>query len=363
MKVRLLTSVAAAALAGLAPGALAQTAPAQATQATEEQAGDDVVVTGVRGSIREAVEIERQADTVVSVITADDVGQFADQNVAESLQRVAGVTIQRVEGEGRTIQIRGLSSNFNQVVVNGAQIGSSDPDGNRSVSLDIISSDLLSGIRVAKTLTPDTDHDSLGAQVNLLTLSAFDREGTTGRIRAEGGLAEYADRLSYKLTADFTTRLLDDTLGIAVAAAYSKRNIQSEEVRSPDPNAADVTAAGAVSIRSFTAPQPAGTTRFLVPRIVDQRLKRNERERIGGTVQLDYRPDPDHRWSLAVIAAQLEDADTRIQNEWEVGQTTITAAGTGTARYTTRIEQQLFFQDSKDRLIAGNAFGETASER
>ena len=356
-------------LLAVATGAAAQTsdpnqaqpAQQQASKTVEQQAaeGDEIIVTGVRGSLKEAIEIERQADTVVSVITADDAGQFADQNVAESLQRVAGVTIQRVEGEGRTIQVRGLNSNFNQVVLNGAQVGSSDPDGNRSVSLDIISADLLSGIRVAKTLTPDTDHDSLGAQVNLLTLSAFDRTGTTGRVRVEGGLAEYTNRISPKVTADFTTRLLDDTLGIALAGTYSKRYIQSEEVRSPDPNAADVTAAGAVTRRSFTDPQPAGTTRFLVPRIVDQRLKRNERERIGGTFQIDYRPDEDNRWSLAVIGAQLKDADTRIQNEWEVGQTpTISAVTTGSARYTTRLEQQLFFQDSTDRVWAGNFYGE-----
>jgi iron complex outermembrane recepter protein len=346
-------------LLAIATGAGAQTSdPNQAQPTQQANEGEEIIVTGVRGSLKEAIEIERQADTVVSVITADDAGQFADQNVAESLQRVAGVTIQRVEGEGRTIQVRGLNSNFNQVVLNGAQVGSSDPDGNRSVSLDIISADLLSGIRVAKTLTPDTDHHSLGAQVNLLTLSAFDRDGTTGRVRVEGGLSEYENRISPKVTADFTTRLLDDTLGIALAGTYSKRYIQSEEVRSPDLNAADVTATGAITRRSFTDPQPAGTTRFLVPRIVDQRLKRNERERIGGTFQIDYRPDQDNRWSLAVIGAQLKDADTRIQNEWEVGQTTITAAGTGTARYTTRIEQQLFFQDSTDKVWAGNFYGE-----
>lgn len=342
----------------------AQQAQQQAATALEAEAESDaIIVTGVRGALKEAVEIERQADTVVSVITADDAGQFADQNVAESLQRVAGVTIQRVEGEGRTIQVRGLSSNFNQVVLNGAQVGSSDADGNRSVSLDIISADLLSGIRVAKTLTPDTDHDSLGAQVNLLTLSAFDRDDTTtGRVRVEGGLAEYEDRISPKVTADFTTRLLDDTLGIALAGTYSKRFIQSEETRSPDPNAADLTPGNTrspITRRSFTNPVSPGTTgTFLVPRIVDQRLKRNERERIGGTFQIDYRPDDDNRWSLALIGARLKDADTRIQNEFEVGQTPITAASTGVARYTTRLEQQLFFQDSTDRVLAGNAFGE-----
>ncbi len=339
--------------------AIAVAGAAMAQTPVAEPADGDIVVTGVRAALKEAVEIERRSDTVVSVITADDAGQFADQNVAESLQRIPGVTIQRVEGEGRTIQVRGLNSDFNQVLINGAQIGSSEPDGGRSVSLDVISSDLLSGIRVAKTLTPDTDQDSLGAQVNLLTLSAFDREGTTGRIRAEAGLSEYSDRISPKVSADFTTRLAGDALGIALAATYSKRYIQSEEVRATAFQRF-VTAAGVVSPTtgsSVTTPPPAGT-RFIVPGIVDQRLKRNERERIGGTVQFDYRPDDDNRWSLTLVGAQLKDRDTRIQNEWEVGQTTTTAASTGSARYTTRLEQQLFFQDSTDRVLAGNFYGE-----
>jgi iron complex outermembrane recepter protein len=339
--------------------ALAAVQPAIAQTAVAEAEGDEIIVSGIRAALNEAVAIERASDTVISVITADDAGQFADQNVAESLQRIPGVTIQRVEGEGRTVQVRGLNSNFNQVVVNGAQIGSSDPDGNRSVSLDLISSDLLSGIRVAKTLTPDTDHDSLGAQVNLLTLSAFDRKGTTARVRVEGGITEYASKISPKISGDFTT-LLDvggeDTLGVAVAVSYSERNIQSEEVRGNTPLTRYVSPSGAVS-----ATNTAGSTRFLVPSIVDQRLKNNKRERIGGTLQLDFRPDDDNQFSLTVIGARLKDQDVRTQNEWEVGQSTVTvaAAATGSARYnTTRLEQQLFFQDSTDRLFAANFYGE-----
>ncbi|MBA4771845.1 MAG: TonB-dependent receptor [Sphingomonas sp.] len=335
-------------------------APAKATGDEETE----VIVTGVRRSLQGAVAIERESNTVISTITADEAGQFADQNIAESLQRLAGVTIQRVEGEGRTIQVRGLNSNFNQVVVNGAQIGSSDPDGARSVSLDVISSDLLSGITVAKTLTPDTDQDSLGAQVNLRTLSAFDRRGTTARLRAEGGLAEYSNTISPKFGGDFTTRLANDTIGIALAGTYSRRFIQSEEIRGVTPTTVFVSPTGTVSPASPTGALPtntAGLTRVLVPRIVDQRLKNNDRERIGATAQIDWRPSADHRFSLSVIRAQLEDRDLRRQNEWEVGQSTvrITEARTGFARYTTtRLEQQLFYQDSKDRLFAGNFIGE-----
>lgn len=354
---------AVAASAQPVPPAAAATVPAPVSDAEPKLEDDIIVVTGVRAALNEAIAIERASNTVVSVLTADDAGQFADQNVAESLQRIPGVTIQRVEGEGRTIQVRGLSSNFNQVVINGAQIGSSDPDGNRSVSLDIISSDLLSGIKVAKTLTPDTDHDSLGAQVNLLTLSAFDRTGTTGRLRAEVGLAEYAQLPSMRFTADLTTKLDvggDDTLGIAVAFTYNRRRIQSEEVRGARPLFATPPLPGARLVPPSVNPIP-GVPNVLVPGIVDQRLKNNDRERMGGTVQLDFRPDDDNKWSLTVIGAQLRDADLRRQNEWEVGQATvgIAAVEAGSVRYaTTRLEQQLFFQNSRDRLIAGNAYGE-----
>jgi len=355
------------ALIGVSTLGLAQPLLAQETDAAMQASAEidpvaqEIVVSGVRGALKEAVEIERQSVTVVSVITADDAGQFADQNVAESLQRIAGVTINRVEGEGRTIQVRGLSSNFNQVVINGAQMGSSDVDGGRSVSLDIISADLLGGIKVAKSLTPDMDQDSLGAQVNLLTLSAFDREGTTGRFRAEGGLAEYATEPSYRFTGDFTTKLLDDTLGIAVAATYSLRNIQSEEVRSPDPNACCAIVSGRpTAVPLGDSRLPAGVAPILVPRIVDQRLKNNERERMGGTFQIDYRPDDDNRWQLTIIGAQIKDADLRQQNEWEVGQTVINqpSVTTGSAQYTTRLERQIFFQNSTDRIYGGNFYGE-----
>jgi TonB-dependent receptor len=358
------------ALVGVATLALAQPvlaqAPAQSTetgtnpQAGTEVAGEDIVVRGFRSALKEAIDIERQATAVISVITADDAGQFPDQNVAESLQRVAGVTIERNEGEGRTIQVRGLNSNFNQVLINSAQIGSSDASGGRSVSLDIISSDLLNGITVAKTLLPETDHDSLGAQVNLLTLSAFDRKGMTGRLRAEGGLADYATKPSYRFGGDFTT-LLDvggeDTLGIAVAFSYARRNIQSEEVRGNTPRRRFVSTSGAIS-----GTETPGSQAFLAPTIVDQRLKQNERERVGGTFQVDYRPDDDNQWSFTLIGAQLKDADVRTQNEWEVGQAgTLVAIGPGNARFNgTRLEQQLFFQNSTDRVFAANFSGRNA---
>lgn len=322
--------------------------------ATEE----DILVTGVRGNIIEALEIERQADTVISVITADDIGQFADQNVAESLQRIPGVTILRSEGEGREIQVRGLSSDFNQVVINGAQVGSSNPDGGRSVTLDVISSELLSGVRVAKTLTPDTDHDSLGAQVNLLTLSAFDRPGTTGRLRVEGGLAEYSDRISKKIAGDFTTRLAGDTLGIAFAFNYFDRFIQGDELRD-DRGAENLFALpnGRFSLRNQT-----GATRFLRPGEVDQRVEVGNRERLGGTFQIDYRPDEDNRWALAVLAGRLKDDDVRLQQEWETRRadrdSEIRFAGPGNVRLDdVELEQQVFFQDITDQVISGNFTG------
>lgn len=337
------------------PGAAPGTEDAAAALAEGEE---EIVVTGVRGAIREAVEIERRADTVVSVLTADDAGQFADQNVAESLQRIPGVTIVRTEGEGRFIQVRGLSSDFNQVVVNGAQIGSSDPDGGRSVALDIISSELLSGIQVAKTLTPDTDHDSLGAQVNLLTLSAYDRKGTSARLRGEIGMAEYASKISPRITGDFTTLLGDgDTFGIAAAFTYYKRHIQGEE-RRDNAGAVDRFANTNGTFGNVATP---GSTRFLIPGIFDQRLEINERERIGGTVQFDFRPDDDNRFSATVIAGRLKDQDTRLQNEYEPQRTNarVAALGEGSVRLTNaRLRRQIAFFDNTDRVIAGNVFGE-----
>lgn len=347
-----------------------QSAQAQSEAAApasgEEVVMDAIIVSGQRASISRAIELERSSDTLITAITADDIGNFADQNVAESLQRAAGVTIVRDEGEGRFIRVRGLSDDFNQVLLNGAQLGSSDPGGGRSVALDVVSSELLRGITVAKALTPDLDHDSLGALVELRTLSAFDRPQNSLRLRAEGSHNQRSGLWSPKFGADLTWRSKDDRFGVALAFNYFDRELELDNLRNdvgPPFSAIFRTPTNTILVDPAPTAIPAGSTRFLRPQEVDQRVEIGNRKRVGGTVGLDFRPTDNAKYYLNFIAARLEDSDVRVQQEIELRRASrpqdIAEINERGGLFTrVDFEKQVFFQDRTDRIFAANFGGE-----
>jgi len=123
-----------------------------------------------------ALNEQKNADNIRNVISSDQIGRFPDQNVAEALQRVPGITITRDQGEGRFVQIRGTNPNLNSISINGEQIPSPEGDA-RFIALDVIPSNVLSNIEVNKAITPDMDGDAVGGSVNLNTLTPI--EGQT----------------------------------------------------------------------------------------------------------------------------------------------------------------------------------------
>lgn len=160
--------------------AAAQTAtPAQ----QDVQDLQSVVVTGTyRASLEKALDIKRSEKGVVDAIVAEDIGKFPDLNLAESLQRVPGVTIMRDAGEGRQISVRGLNADFTRVRINGmealATIGATDSSGGvnrgRSFDFNTFASELFSQLLVRKTASPEVEEGSLGATVDLRTARPFD---------------------------------------------------------------------------------------------------------------------------------------------------------------------------------------------
>lgn len=330
-------SCSALALVATMPSAFAQQEPAPIVEADPE---DVIVVRGVRSQVRESAAIERSSDAIVSVITADDVGQFPDQNVAESLQRLPGVTIIRDEGEGRFVTIRGLSPEFTQVTVSNAQLGSSD-DGNRSVALDVIPSDLLSQITVFKTLLPDLDHDSLGAKIDLRPLSAFDRsQSFSGRVLGQGTLTALAEEVRPKVAADLTYRrqVGPGELGVAAAFNYFQREIQVDRLQADS---------GDGIIQNGN---------FLTLTELDQRVELGRRNRIGGTFSLDYEIANRHDWNFSVLIGQLNDDDVRVQQEVEIGDSapgeTLSIGPRFGVFSDVDLDRQLFFQPRVETTYA-----------
>ena len=159
---------------------------------------EEVIVYGQAAAFASALNQERAAINTVSVLDTDAMGQFPDQNVAEALRRVTGVTVETDQGEGRYVVIRGMDPDLNATSINGVRATAAEP--RRALQLDVIPSDVLDGIEVTKTLTPDMDGDAIGGSINVKTLSAFSRKGPYAKARAEQSHNEIRGAWSPKLS-------------------------------------------------------------------------------------------------------------------------------------------------------------------
>ena len=135
--------------------------------------GGEVVVTGIRRSQSRAISQKRQALNVVDVLSADDIGNLPEKNVAEAVQRLPGIVMRSDRTEGRFVSIRGSAANLNNVTLNGNTLASTA--GSRATALDLLPAEMVSNIEVTKAVTPDMPANAIGGSININTLSAFDR--------------------------------------------------------------------------------------------------------------------------------------------------------------------------------------------
>src|SRR5690606_5590944 len=149
---------------------------------TAEDTIEEIVVQGYRGSLKQSLALKRSEAGVVDAITAEDIADFPDLNLAESIQRIPGISIDRVNGEGRRITVRGLPADFNRIRINGMEAmnttGSADSSGGsnrgRGFDFNTFASDLFTGITVRKTGSADVEEGSIGATVDLRTARPLD---------------------------------------------------------------------------------------------------------------------------------------------------------------------------------------------
>ena len=185
---------------------------------------DNILVVGSSAAQAGAINQQRASDALISVIDSDGLGNFPDTTVADSLARVAGLSIENDQGEGRYVSIRGINTDLISATINGVRTPS--PEDRRGVLLDGVPSDLLDGIEVQKSLTPDVDADTIGGVINLKTISAFDRDGQFVRAKVEGSYNEIAEELSPKATLTYSN-VFGDKLGIAASLNYQSLAIEA----------------------------------------------------------------------------------------------------------------------------------------
>ncbi len=192
---------------------------------------DNILVVGSKAAQAGAINQQRAADSILSVVDSDGLGYFPDTTVADSLQRVPGLSIVTDQGEGRYVSIRGINTDLIAASINGVRTPS--PEDRRGVLLDGVPSDLLDGIEVQKSLTPDVDADSLGGIINLKTISAFDRDGQFVRAKVEGQWNELTEEISPKATLTYSN-VFNDVFGVALSLNYQDLRIEAHNNEAGD---------------------------------------------------------------------------------------------------------------------------------
>jgi iron complex outermembrane recepter protein len=213
---------------------IATAAQAQDTQTAEPAAEEteEVVVSGFRASLDAALNVKRDSVAAVDAIVAEDIAKFPDQNLAESLQRIPGISIQRDGGEGRAITVRGLSSQFTRVRVNGLETITTSSDGaaanrDRAFDFNVFASELFSSIVVHKTASADLDEGSLGAVVDLNTGNPLKgKDGLTFALAGQASYNDLSDTWGPRVAGLLSWKSPDGTLGASISAAYQKTRTQ-----------------------------------------------------------------------------------------------------------------------------------------
>jgi iron complex outermembrane receptor protein len=194
---------------------------------------EEVIVTGYRKSLNAALDAKRDAVGSVDTIVAEDIAAFPELNLAESIQRIPGVSIQRDAGEGRQISVRGLGPQYTRVRINGMEalttVSSSDANGgtnrDRAFDFNVFASELFNNITVHKTSSADIDEGSLGATVDLRTPRPFDYNGFTAVVGAKEDYNDLAGTLMPRYSGLISDTFADGMFGALVSVAYTKRAI------------------------------------------------------------------------------------------------------------------------------------------
>lgn len=320
-------------------------------EVVEPQQGgmEEVYVIGVRAAELKSRELEREVRGFSHIISQDDAGNFADQNVAESLQRVPGLTTIKNEGEGRFITIRGMGPGFVNVNLNGNELATAGEDS-RAFALDAIPSDMLGSIEVQKALTPDQDLNSIAGVVNLKTISAFDRKGDSMKLKLQDNKQSYDDDHSPKVSLAGSNKLADDTVGIGYTLSWEKRNsVTYISEHHADNNPREINVDGVAG---------------LVPFRYEAKQEDAERTRVAGSVTLEYKPNDDNHYTFNLSRTEFEDIDIAIREYHRWGQASLDEiVYLDTSQrlfglYGTDLQHQFFIQEGDSITTAFSFSGE-----
>ena len=195
---------------------------AQAADSNADENLEEVVVTGIAASLTRSIDKKRNSELVSDSITAEDLGKFPDNNIADSLQRIPGVAIDRAGGEGRYVSIRGLGPDFSAVLINGRSPASENEE--RAFSFDTLASELVRTVDVFKTSNPGLKEGGLGGTINIVTARPFDFDGLHAAGSIKGMYEENSEDTSPQASFVVSNTFNDGKLGFLASMTYQERS-------------------------------------------------------------------------------------------------------------------------------------------
>lgn len=314
------TPLAAAISLALGASALTPAFAQEAATATVPAPGaetelEEIVVTGIRSSLTRSMDIKRDALGVVDAISAEDIGKFPDANLAESLQRITGVSIDRQRGEGSQVTVRGFGPEFNLVTINGRQMPTHNGTS-RSFNFADLASEGVAGVQVYKTGRADVPSGGVGSTINILTPEPLKAE-TTLSLAAKAVMdssTRTGNSVTPELSGIYIGRFMDDRVGIAVTASHQERSngvnagiVNGWYTRPGD----DVLPDGSVNVRvpndanQINRPQTANES-YSIPQSVAYNIAEFESTRDNAQVVLQWAPTDTITTTVDYIRSEFE---------------------------------------------------------
>ncbi|WP_025874802.1 TonB-dependent receptor [Stenotrophomonas indicatrix] len=300
-------AIALALAAAVAPlGASAQ--QASATTGTQDATTlDSVQVTGYRYAIEKSLQQKRDANAVVEVITAEDVGKFPDKNVADALQRVPGVVITRSGGEGKSVSVRGLAPDLTLTQLNGNYVASSETnnEATRSFNYTLLPSNMLSSAELFKSPEARIDEGGIGGTVILHTRRPLEMEANSGYVNLEGTSSDTSHDVDPQVSALYSWHSKDERFGVLVGVTQQKRTSRTMETSTEDyqwygNNTTARDANGNLLEQDgihywwgqsgFNNQTGTNYSEFFMPTSVNFAVKEEKRERKGGQLTFQFKP-------------------------------------------------------------------------
>lgn len=204
--------------------------------AIDASALEKIQIRGIRGSIAKSMNTKRYSDSVVDAITAEEIGKFPDKNVAESLQRVTGVSLNRVQGEGERVGVRGTAPSQNRTYINGQNIASADwwisSQPNRGFNYTLLPSEIVSSLEVHKSPQADHDEGSLGGSINIKTHSPLETQNKKFVGTAQLQYSDTSGETDPQVSLFYNWVTEDNELGMLFSVTRHERSLRRDGLES-----------------------------------------------------------------------------------------------------------------------------------